>query len=239
MANPFADKVKSTSAAKFKAMTGKNSSGQSNPNGKQDSKVAAAKNGKSDNEYKVGGTVSAPRMDRVKRASGGSVKKQEVKPLQITAGSDSDNKKTNWMRNLSEKEIAQTLGSTSRDPETGIRGHKKGGKVEAFARGGKAKGKGKGKKGTNVNITIVQPPKDEKEPIGLQPPMMPPRPPMAPPPGMEGGPGGGPPPMMPPGGMPPMKRGGVAYAKGGKVPMKGGAETGQGRLDKIKAYGKG
>jgi hypothetical protein len=26
-------------------------------------------------------------------------------------------------------------------------------------------------------------------------------------------------------------------AKGGMVPMKGGAESGQGRLDKIKAYG--
>jgi hypothetical protein len=34
-----------------------------------------------------------------------------------------------------------------------------------------------------------------------------------------------------------MKRGGKVYAKGGKVPMKAGAYSGKGRLEKIKAYG--
>ncbi len=157
MANPFASQVKNTSSAKFKAITGKKSSGQSHPDGAQDSKARAAKRG--DNEYAVGGTVSAP----------------------------------------------------------------------SFARGGRSKGKKSGK--TNINIIIAG--KGGPDEAGLPP--KPPMGPMAPPPGM-GPPGAGaPPPGMPPG-MPPMKRGGAAYAKGGKVPMKGGAETGQGRLDKAKAY---
>ena len=121
-----------------------------------------------------------------------------------------------------------------------------GGTVSApsFARGGRSKGKGKGKGNTNIKINIISAKdKDKEGPEGMLPPMMP-KPPMAPPPGMEGGPppgAGGPPMMPPPGmppGMPPMKRGGAAYAKGGKVPMKAGAESGQGRLEKIKAYGK-
>jgi hypothetical protein len=41
--------------------------------------------------------------------------------------------------------------------------------------------------------------------------------------------------MKPPG---MMKKGGRVYARGGKVKMKGGSETGVGRLDKVKAYGK-
>ena len=86
-------------------------------------------------------------------------------------------------------------------------------------------------------------------PMGAGPPGMPPG---MPPPGM-----GGPPGMKPPG---MMKRGGrtqpsgisskanidkwadrtrsnTRYEKGGKVPMKGGADSGEGRLDKVKAYG--
>lgn len=55
---------------------------------------------------------------------------------------------------------------------------------------------------------------------------------------------GGPPPgpaMPPPGamppGQPPMKRGGAAYARGGKVTGIGAGENGVGRKMKIKAYG--
>lgn len=70
MANPFASQVKSTSSAKFKSMTGKKSSGQSNPDGTQDSKAKAAKSGKNTNEYNVGGTVSAPSFARGGRSKG-------------------------------------------------------------------------------------------------------------------------------------------------------------------------
>lgn len=107
----------------------------------------------------------------------------------------------------------------------------------SFARGGRSKGKGK-HKGTHINIAVVAPHGKGSDPAASMPPEMPPQAPMAPPPGM-GPPGAGAPPGMPPGpGMPPMKRGGAAYAKGGKVPMKAGAGTGEGRLEKIKAYGK-
>lgn len=106
-----------------------------------------------------------------------------------------------------------------------------GGKVEEFKVGGAVSppnfargGRSKGKKGSKTNINIIIAGKDKEEAGPPMPPPMP-KPPMAPPPGMA--PPGGP---MPPG-MPPMKR-------GGKVPMKAGAETGQGRLDKVKAYGK-
>jgi hypothetical protein len=102
-------------------------------------------------------------------------------------------------------------------------------------------------------------------PPGMGAPPMVPKGPMPPPPGgpMGGGPPGMPPPGAggPPGMKPPgmMKRGGkvysgisskaniehwakrtgenTKYAKGGMVPMKAGACNGEGRLEKIKAYG--
>lgn len=126
------------------------------------------------------------------------------------------------------------------EKEEGKGEFKVGGKVstpraDKFARGGHAKGKHH--KGTHINIVNVAP-HAKPDPAATMPPDMPPpgAPPMAPPPGMA--PPGAPPPGagMPPG-MPPMKRGGVAYAKGGKVPMKAGGYSGVGRLEKVKAYG--
>lgn len=122
--------------------------------------------------------------------------------------------------------------------EMKVEGRASGGRLDKFARGGKAKHH----KGTNVNIAIVNP--GQKSDAAPKMPM--PAGPPLPPPGL---PPGGPPPMMPPpkppmggglppGMMPPMQRGGRAYAKGGKVPMTAGADSGEGRLQKIKAYGK-
>lgn len=99
---------------------------------------------------------------------------------------------------------------------------------------------------------------------GGPPPMMPPKGPPGMPPGAGGPPmGAGGPPMMPPpgaGGPPMMRKAGgrtpsglstsgnlkawsdraksnTKYAKGGKVAMKAGADSGEGRLEKAKAYG--
>lgn len=115
----------------------------------------------------------------------------------------------------------------SEEPE----GKASGGRLDKYARGGKTKGK----HGNHVNIAILNGKGQQDAPpagLGAPPgglPMAPPRPPMAGPPGLPpGGPPGMPPPGMKPPGM--MKR-------GGKVKMKGGSETGVGRLDKKKAYG--
>lgn len=103
-----------------------------------------------------------------------------------------------------------------------------GGRLDKYARGGKAKGRG-GKKGGGTKINILVAPKsagDAAPPmspaaLGAAPPPMPPKMPLMPPPG---GPAGG-----PPLGGPPMKR-------GGKVGMTAGADSGEGRLQKARAY---
>jgi hypothetical protein len=125
-------------------------------------------------------------------------------------------------------------------------GKKAGGRLDKFARGGKTKGK----HGNHVNIAVINgkgqpdaPPAMAAPPGGL--PMPPPKPPMAGPPGLPPGMPPGGPPGMPPGGMPPpgmkppgmMKRGGKAYKRGGKVHMTAGALSGEGRLEKKRAYG--
>lgn len=161
MANPFASKVKETSKAKFKSLTGKKSDGQKFDGGKQ----------------------------VVKKATGGAV-------------------------------------------EASVPGKASGGRLDKFARGGRAKG-------TNVNIAIVVPGGKSGEPPALGvPPLLPP----------GAGPGGGPGPMIagpanPPG--PPIMPPGGGSSKpvlrkyGGAVKMTGGAEGGLGRLQKAKAAAKG
>lgn len=141
-------------------------------------------------------------------------------------------------------------------------GGKASARLDKFARGGKTHGKKGGHK-THININVA-PRGGDASGLPMPPPGMgaaPPPAPMGPPPGGPmaapnlGGPPGAPPggPPAPP--MPGMKRGGLAtkaniaswsarassntkYAKGGKVPMKAGALSGEGRLDKVKAYGK-
>ena len=113
-------------------------------------------------------------------------------------------------------------------------GKKSGGRLDKYARGGAAKKK----HGNHVNIAIINgkgqqdaPPALGAPPGGL--PMPPPKPPMGGPPGLPpglppGGPGMAPPGMKPPGMM----------KRGGKVHMTAGADSGVGRKQKIKAYGK-
>ncbi len=115
-----------------------------------------------------------------------------------------------------------------------VPGRKSGGRLDKFARGGKTKHKGNK---TNINILIGGKGQDS-EPKAALPPVLPPGLPPPPPGGLPpGGPMGGPPPgMLPPGG-PPMKPPGM-MARGGRAKYKGGADSGVGRLEKVKNYGK-
>lgn len=107
-------------------------------------------------------------------------------------------------------------------------GGKSSSRLDKCARGGRPKG-------SHVHVNVIVPQGKSGMAPGAMPPaaaapMMPPRPPMAPP-----APQGAPSPM---GGQPPMRPPGMK--KGGKVkPMheEHGSLSGEGRLDKIKAYG--
>lgn len=133
------------------------------------------------------------------------------------------------------------------DAEHKAEGKKSGGRLDKYARGGRAKGKHGNK--TNINVVVAphgpHPAASAAPPAGPipggGPPMPPPgmKPPMGPP-GLGGGPPGLPPGGPPPG-MPPMKRGGaVKRASGGRtngmhlikgsLKMKAGSDTGVGRL---------
>lgn len=137
-------------------------------------------------------------------------------------------------------------------------------RMDKYARGGKVK-HGGGKHHTKINIVVAPKAGADMPPPGMPPaggpigtppaggPPMPPKGPMPPPPSPMGG-------GMP--GIGGMKRGGKVksksglaspenlkkwsehassnsrYERGGKVPMKAGADSGEGRLQKVKAYGK-
>jgi len=117
--------------------------------------------------------------------------------------------------------------------ETGVHGKKAGGRLDKYARGGVAKKRSR-KDGNTVNIAIVTP-DSRKTPPGEEG-VMPGGPsiPMPPAPPVGGGMG---PPGLPPG-LPPKLPMGGPMKRGGRVKMRGGSETGVGRLDKIKAYGR-
>ena len=149
------------------------------------------------------------------------------------------NKDAQDARDAAAKTMRNTRSMPDAFPVGGPPGKKSGGRLDKFARGGRAKSK---HKGNNTKINIVVAPKGPHPADGAAPPapMGPPLLGGGPPPGLPPGgppPGlGGPPPGLPAAGGPPGPRPPGLMARGGRLKMTAGAETGQGRLQKAKGY---
>ena len=181
---------------------------------------------------------------KIMKACGGSMRKAGGGPADKEATFDErfGKQPPSW-RSDDPGQQGNQAQDTSRLPNPLMdQGKKRGGRLDRkYARGGRTKSH------THVNVVVA--PQGGKEPVpvpvggGMGAPM-PPRPPVAPPVagGMPGGAPGGPPmPMRAKGGRvhPKPSYPKPKYTKANKgYPLDSGSLTGEGRLEKIEAYGK-